>query len=66
MLAQESSPRGDGVERTLDFRGDTFPGPLPKRRSLLNFYTPTEPKRDLLPFTAVDRRCWCPEMASRR
>ena len=49
----ESLPRGQSVDRTLDFRGDTFPVHFVNDVRSLNFYTPNEPKRDLLPFAAT-------------
>jgi len=53
LPAADALPRGDSVERTLDLRGDTFPVHFINNVRYLNFYTPNEPKRDLLPFTAT-------------
>jgi hypothetical protein len=50
--AFESAPRGSSVDGRLDFRGDAFPVHFVNDIRSLNFYTPTQPKRDLLPFAA--------------
>jgi hypothetical protein len=41
------------VDRTLELRGDEFPVHFFNDIRRFNYYTPTEPKRDLLPFTVV-------------
>src|SRR5262249_54933573 len=51
VAVQDGWPTGDSVDRTLEFRGDAFPVHFLNNVRYLNFYTPTEPKRDLLPFT---------------
>ncbi len=50
--AGENWPRGAQVAGRLDFRGDEFPVHFINDVRYLNFYTPNQPKRDLLPFAA--------------
>ncbi|HUR08067.1 MAG TPA: glycosyltransferase family 39 protein, partial [Nonomuraea sp.] len=47
------TPRYRGVDLALDFEGDTFPVHFFNDIRAFNFYTPNQPKRDLLPFTAT-------------
>src|SRR4051794_31489444 len=49
------APRYRGVDLALDFEGDTFPVHFFNDIRAFNFYTPNQPKRDLLPFTATWR-----------
>lgn len=48
-------PHHRGTARVLDFKGDAFPVHFINDVRYLNFYTPSQPKRDLLPFEATWR-----------
>ncbi len=48
----EDRPVAVRNDPALDFRGDTFPVHFFNDIQRFNYYTPNEPKRDLLPFTA--------------
>jgi 4-amino-4-deoxy-L-arabinose transferase-like glycosyltransferase len=47
-----AAPGSQRVDLALDFRGDTFPVHFFNDVRWFNFYTPNQPKRDLLPFEA--------------
>ncbi|MFN8632482.1 MAG: hypothetical protein U0893_01420 [Chloroflexota bacterium] len=51
-VSPDSAPGTTRVDRALDFRGDAFPVHFVNDIRYLNFYTPAQPKRDLLPFSA--------------
>ena len=47
------APDAVRVDQTLDLRGDAFPSDFFNDIRRFNFYTPNDPKRDLLPFSVV-------------
>jgi hypothetical protein len=51
----DAPPSRRGVDLALDFQGDTFPVHFFNDIRSFNFYTPSQPKRDLLPFEATWR-----------
>ena len=51
----DAPPSRRGVDPALDFQGDTFPVHFFNDIRSFNFYTPNQPKRDLLPFEATWR-----------
>ena len=49
----DDKPRTIRVDQALELRGDEFPVHFFNDIRRFNYYTPTEPKRDLLPFNVV-------------